>query len=556
MKRLAIGGMAELYLASSTGPQGFKRRIVLKKILPQFADNPNFVEMFLSEARIAGQLSHPNLAQVYEISEVDGTYFIAMEYVDGPNLRTLRTKAVQSGKPLSPYLAARIIAYACDGLGYAHEYKDPETGEPLRIIHRDISPDNIVISSTGGVKVLDFGIAKAASQPHLTKTGVVKGKMAYMAPEQMARKPLDHRADIYALGVVLYELLAGARPYEASSELALLHARVTQQPVVPLKERRPDLPDRLCEIVDRALALDRDQRIPTCRALQTELEKFIHQAKEPIGSQEIARLVAELHAEPDWGPIPAAAPATPGNRESLSTTSYPAPDPLAGVRPDETTEPRPPPGPRRREPAARSRTPLLIAAAAVVLVGAGAIALRAVLGDEPAPAPAAPAAPARPEPTPVAAPPVQPPPPAPEKPKPALLTVESITGATIRVGKQGGPTPQTFEVEPGDVKIVVEGPGFSKVDWARGLKAGESRTRQVKPAKVKVRLTSVPEARVQFDGIQLADGPNGDKTPFTISPYEGEHVVVFQCENGKVDRQKLTLLPAASEQRIVGNCGG
>src|SRR5262245_9457262 len=143
--------MAELYLATASGPKGFKRRLVLKKILSQFADDSSFVEMFLSEARIAGQLSHPNLAQVYEVGEQDGTYFIAMEYVDGPNLRKLNAKAYQAGTPIPTFLAARIIAYACDGLGYAHDYSDPETGEPLRIIHRDISPDNIVIASNGSV---------------------------------------------------------------------------------------------------------------------------------------------------------------------------------------------------------------------------------------------------------------------------------------------------------------------------------------------------------------------------------------------------------------------
>src|SRR5262245_51437293 len=130
LRRLALGGMAELYLASATGPKSFKRRLVLKKILPQYADDPSFIEMFLSEAQIAGQLNHPNLAQVYEVGEVGGIYFIAMEYVDGPNLRKLRIQARQMERPISPYLAARIVAYACEGLGYAHEYRDPETGQP------------------------------------------------------------------------------------------------------------------------------------------------------------------------------------------------------------------------------------------------------------------------------------------------------------------------------------------------------------------------------------------------------------------------------------------
>src|SRR5262249_30573411 len=164
-------------------------------------------------------------------------------------------------------------------------------------IHRDISPDNIVIAYSGSVKVVDFGIAKAASQHHHTRTGVVKGKIAYMAPEQLARKALDHRADIYSLGVVLYELVSGARPYGGSNELSVLHARIPGEPIVPLATRRPDAPGTLCAIVERALAREPDRRPQTCRELQLELEQLLHQATMPIGTQDISRLVADLQAE-------------------------------------------------------------------------------------------------------------------------------------------------------------------------------------------------------------------------------------------------------------------
>jgi serine/threonine-protein kinase len=552
--------MAELYLATTSGPKGFKRRVVLKKILPQFADNQSFIEMFLTEARIAGQLSHPNLAQVYEVGEVDGTYFIAMEYVDGPNLRTVRNKARQAGRMLSPYLAARILAYACDGLGYAHEFQDPETGEPLRIIHRDISPDNIVISSTGAVKVLDFGIAKAASQDHTTKAGVVKGKIAYMAPEQLARKPMDHRADIYSLGVVLYELLAGARPYDGSNELALLQARVSGQPVVPLATRRPDLPGEICDIAQKALELDPDRRYASCRELQTELEHLLHQATLPIGTREIAQQVADLQAEPDWGKLPGSsqasapppAPQTPPPAAREGTTdSFRPPAPPAPASPtsaSQETDPRPPPAAPRR-----SRLPI-IAAAAVVLLALGGLTVRALLGSgQPVP----PVAPRPAPPAPVAG--TEPPPPPPqtpveEKPKLVELTVETIPPGTVRVAGRQGPSPFTVEVPAGNTRIEAfnSKPRFSRVERAR-VPAVERHTVKIKIGTRLVTFRSLVTAHVFMDG-QPVKWSQGDVTPIKVDVYEGTHEIRFACSNKKEDTREVTVSPSAEELSISGNC--
>lgn len=293
-QRLAIGGMAEVYLAMDTGPQGFRRRVVLKRILPQFANDRSFVEMFLTEARLAGQLTHPNIAQVYEVGEAEGSYFIAMEYVDGPDLLALSRLARDRKQPMPYYLAAKVVSFACEGLGYAHALTDPETGERLNVIHRDISPDNIILTMTGAVKVVDFGIAKAASQVHKTGIGVLKGKLSYMPPEQMRRESLDHRADIYSLGVVLYQLLTGTRPYEDLSEVELIHAVGTGEPGTPLEQHRPDLPAELVTIVSRAMAQDVSNRYPDCEAFQAELERFVHRSPEPVGTPQIARLIVDL----------------------------------------------------------------------------------------------------------------------------------------------------------------------------------------------------------------------------------------------------------------------
>jgi len=601
--------MAELYLASASGPMGLRRRLALKKILPQFAGDPGFVEMFLSEARIASELSHPNLAQVYEVGEVDGSYFIAMEYVDGPNLRTLVAKAREAGKPLSPYLAARIVAHASDGLGYAHEYCDPESGEPLNIIHRDISPDNIIIARNGAVKVLDFGIAKTTSQSPHTRTGVVKGKLAYMAPEQMARKPMDHRADIYSLGVVLYELLAGTRPYDVQDDIALIHAIALREPFVPLATRRPGIPEGLCAIVEKALAYEPGERHATCRAFQAELEKFLHLAAEPIGTQEISRLVTEMQAEPTWGSIPASAVAesaerTPPKRVARRKMATPAtsdysraeptlpaaappqdprtltPPPFARAEPTQvTSRPEPPPdavSPAEEPGRGRSlRTRALMAAAlAILLVGAGVVTGR-VLIAEPSAAPSPAADPPTASPPVVQSPPSSPPPPpavtdaptaeaastgpppppaADAKLAPAILTVESIPAATVRVGGRQGASPFTTEVEPGNVKIEVYDSklGFSKVDWLK-LKPGERRTRQIKVARVEVMFRSIQEAEVYLDGRRLR-GSDGDVTPISAQLYEGRHEVRFKCVNGQEDRKQVTVPPSPEQQKIDGKC--
>ncbi|HLK99636.1 MAG TPA: serine/threonine-protein kinase, partial [Myxococcaceae bacterium] len=209
IRKLATGGMAEVFLAKAAGPMGFEKTLVVKRILPHLAEDPAFVEMFLSEAKLAAQLNHPNIVQIFDFGEADDAYFLAMEFIDGPNLRVLLKRASQQGVALPPAVCARLIATACEGLAFAHDFADPGTGELLGLIHRDISPDNVLVSRQGAVKVVDFGIAKAAGQSHKTRSGVIKGKLSYMPPEQLRAKQLDRRADVYALGVVLYELLTG-----------------------------------------------------------------------------------------------------------------------------------------------------------------------------------------------------------------------------------------------------------------------------------------------------------------------------------------------------------
>src|SRR6185312_4484596 len=206
--------------------------------------------------------------------EADGVYFIAMEYIDGPNLRAVIRRAQATNKQIPLPLCAKIVSSACEGLAFAHEFSDPQTGEPLNLIHRDVSPDNILLARNGTVKLVDFGIVKAANQVHQTRVGTLKGKVPFMAPEQLRNEPFDLRIDVYALGVVLYELVTGRRPYEAPHEVALIHA-ILNEPITPVASRRPDAPEFLQQIIARAMAKDPAERYANCREMQSDLDHFL-----------------------------------------------------------------------------------------------------------------------------------------------------------------------------------------------------------------------------------------------------------------------------------------
>ncbi len=290
IKKLAVGGMAEVFLARADGPMGFAKKCVVKRILPHFNDDPRFIEMFLGEARLAAELNHPNLVQIFDFGQHDGQYYLAMEFIDGANLRVLNQAARKLSGPMSFALSARMIALAAEGLHFAHELRD-EHGQLVNLVHRDISPDNILVSRNGAVKVVDFGIAKASTQPHLTKSGMIKGKMAYMPPEQLAREPLDRRADLFALGIVFYELVTGGMPFDATSEVSIIQAIMSQKPLEKPTVYRPDCPPELEAIVSKCLEKDKEKRYQSCVELQADLETFIRSTGETAGTREIAALV-------------------------------------------------------------------------------------------------------------------------------------------------------------------------------------------------------------------------------------------------------------------------
>jgi eukaryotic-like serine/threonine-protein kinase len=293
LRKLATGGMAEVFLAKTAGPMGFEKQLVIKRILPHLAEDPQFVQMFLGEAKLAAHLDHPNLVQIFDFGEFEGSYFIAMEYIDGPTVRLLLQRAREQSLAIPFVLAARVVCAAAEGLAYAHEFSDAATDEPLQLVHRDVSPDNILISRSGSVKVVDFGIAKARGLSHHTQAGTIKGKVAYMAPEQLKGDVLDRRVDLYGLGVVLYELLTLNMPYEALSDASLVR-KVLYDPYVPPAERRPELPLALQQVLAQLLAKNRDDRYTDCRALQADLERYIHATGETASGYALAQLIARL----------------------------------------------------------------------------------------------------------------------------------------------------------------------------------------------------------------------------------------------------------------------
>lgn len=295
LRKIATGGMAEVFLARAEGPGGFSKRCVVKRILPHYNDDPRFIEMFLGEARLAAELNHPNLVQIFDFGQDHNQYYLAMEYIDGLNLRALNQAARAQLGPMSFALAARIINLAAEGLHFAHELRNDQ-GEFLNLIHRDISPDNILVSRNGSVKVVDFGIAKATTQPHLTKSGLIKGKMAYMPPEQLAREPLDRRADLFALGIVFYELITGGFPFETTSEISIIQAIMSREPLERPSVFRRDCPPEVEAIVARCLEKDREKRYPSCLELQADLERYIRGTGMTVGTREIAQLISTVCA--------------------------------------------------------------------------------------------------------------------------------------------------------------------------------------------------------------------------------------------------------------------
>ena len=334
-RKLAVGGMAEIFLGTYVGPEGFKKHVAIKRILPHLTEDQDFVTMFLDEARLVARFNHPSIVQIFELGQVQQRYFLAMEYVHGVSMSKVLKACAKKQVPFPLEYGAKILSNACEGLEYAHNFSDAD-GTPLNLIHRDVSPQNIMLSYDGVVKVLDFGIAKAAGNIYQTRTSSLKGKAAYMSPEQITQKSgLDRRSDIFSLGIVLFEFATGKRPFGGETELELMMSIVQSPPTDP-KQLNPNVPEDLAKVMYKALEKDRNQRYQSAREMRADLEHFLLSRQVLVDSYTLGNFVREV--------VP------PGERlvgYSVPTPSRPS---LQAVATEKAPGRTPPPARKKTEP--------------------------------------------------------------------------------------------------------------------------------------------------------------------------------------------------------------
>jgi uncharacterized membrane protein affecting hemolysin expression len=292
-EKIAQGGMAEVFLADCVREDGFRKALAIKRVLPHLAQSPNFIKMFTREARLAALLQHPNIVQIFDFGKVQDFYFIAMEYIPGRNLAQIMAK-LKEGFAVDQ--AVFVISQICMGLEYSHSRKDEETGGLLNIVHRDISPQNILISMEGEVKLSDFGISKANAEPSLTEAGVIRGKFSYLSPEQALGEAVDHRTDIFALGIVFHEILSGGRLFRFNSDVEAMRS-IPEKRIMSIKELRPDIPDEVDRIVMKCLEKDKTLRYQKAQETLDDLRRLRQRLKMTFDRSNLSQMMKSLFNE-------------------------------------------------------------------------------------------------------------------------------------------------------------------------------------------------------------------------------------------------------------------
>jgi serine/threonine protein kinase len=296
MEKLATGGMAEVYRANARGAGGFEKQLAIKRILPNYAQNDEFRRMFEYEARLSSLLGHANIVQIYDFEKAGNDYLLAMEYVNGKNLRQFVNKARKANIPIPVEFSVFVVNEVSKGLDYAHHKKDEVSGRPLNVIHRDMSPQNIMISYEGAVKIVDFGIAKAKDRVDETRSGVIKGKFSYMSPEQANGEAVDHRSDIFSTGIILYELLTGRRLFTADNDLATL--KMIQECVVKKPSTlNPKIPADLEKILLKILTKDIKLRYQSAGLLNQHLQEFMNRNYSAYSARDVSLLLNKVFAQ-------------------------------------------------------------------------------------------------------------------------------------------------------------------------------------------------------------------------------------------------------------------
>ncbi len=296
-ERLDHGGMAEVFRGVAESMEGFKKNVAIKRILPNLTKNQKFVSMFLDEARLSLFLQHANIVQVFDISRTpDNAYFLVMEFVDGCNLKSLIERQKQKNKRIEVAHTIYMMMECCKALQYAHSLENPESGEPLGIVHRDISPPNILISKNGEVKLVDFGLAKANTQIESTDEGVVKGTFSYLSPEAASGQEVDHRADIFAIGIILWELFTGRRLFYGDTDYQTVEL-VRQARVPSIAALNPEIEPELEQVVRKALARDPEERYHNASDLGDALAQYLFSRRMKVTAKDISNLVKDTQVE-------------------------------------------------------------------------------------------------------------------------------------------------------------------------------------------------------------------------------------------------------------------
>jgi serine/threonine protein kinase/cytochrome c-type biogenesis protein CcmH/NrfG len=294
LERIATGGMAELYRAVIVGHRGFEKLVAIKRILPHLTDQPELVNAFIEEAKLAALLQHPNVVQIYDFGCIEGAYFLAMEHLFGRDLHSILAQSCEKGMPFGLEHGLYVVSKICEGMDYAHRLRDLQSN-PLHLIHRDINPANVLVTYDGEVKIVDFGIAKAAGKSSKTREGLIKGKVAYMSPEQASGKPIDHRSDLFSTGVILYEILTGKAMFQGEDLEVLIAAQEAR--FEPPESIKPDLPPKVCDILHRALHKDPDLRYQSGAEMLADLEDCIHTSVFRLSIRTMAQYMKALFQE-------------------------------------------------------------------------------------------------------------------------------------------------------------------------------------------------------------------------------------------------------------------
>lgn len=290
IRPLGRGGMAEVHLAESVGPMNFRKQVAIKRLLPQYAQNKRYVQMLMDEAHIAGSINHPNVVQVIDLGQVEGVHYIAMEFVHGVDLACVLQTLRMQQRPLPLAVALHIARCVGRGLHAAHTLVDAD-GLPMRVVHRDVSPHNVLLSMDGEVKLIDFGVAKAETNLTMTRSGVIKGKLQYMSPEQARAEPVDCRADVFSLGMTLYKMLVGRLPFSGTNEFQI-YDEILRKKAAPPSLHRPDVPERVDALVLRALRKLADERFQTADEMARVIDRALAALEPGYGAPELAAWLA------------------------------------------------------------------------------------------------------------------------------------------------------------------------------------------------------------------------------------------------------------------------